>query len=135
MRGNAPFAIVNPVMVTVTPLLTSKTPTWLPPLTVTFEAPGPVITTGTLVLVRLSDPRLVESVMVWGWAKTPLVSNRIVSGVAGLGLRFALLLLTLLLAQFTAERSVPTSLESAADVTRYDELASNAPMSGAVPAL
>ena len=86
------------------------------------------------MLVRSSVPRPGESVIVWGVLKVPLVSKTIVLGAVGLGERLAGLLLVLTLAQPTAVRRVPTSLESAAVVTRYDELASKAPMSSASPA-
>src|SRR5579871_3919726 len=131
-----PWVIVMPEIVAVTLEFTWKTRAALLPLTVRAlppVTPGPLIDSGTVVLDSVSWP--MPSVMVWGMAKTPVVSN-----ITRLGVLFGTSGLLLKLAHSMASRSVPTLDESPMPpmkfaVTMLSELASQAPISGAVPAL
>src|SRR5262249_37552751 len=64
-----------------------------------------------------------------------LTPNRIVFGAALVPALAGLLLATDAVSHVIAVRRVPTDRSSADEVTRYDEVASNAPISGAFPAL
>ena len=79
--------------------------------------PGPSMVIGAAVSVKASVPSV--RVMVWGTLNAPLVSKTMVIGLVPV----------LTLAKLMADRNVPGMVESAAVVTRYEELASKAPMS------
>ncbi len=111
----------------VTPLATFNTPTRLLPLIVTPDALDPSMASGVATLVKSNgEVRLI----VCGVANVLLEKTMVLGALPGLaGLTF-----TLMLAQATAAVIVPTSGPRVVVVTRYDELASNAPMLGLAPA-
>src|SRR5579871_1807224 len=141
LKPDRPWVMVMPEMLAVTSSLIENTTLLLLPLSVRAlgpVTPGPMIVSGTLVLYSLrnvKDP-LMARVMVCGVEKTPVVSN-----MTTLGVLLGTSGLLLLLAHSIASRSVPIFEESPTRppmklaVTILSELASQAPMSGIVPAL
>ena len=132
--ADTPPEMVRPVRLAVTPDSTVKTlksvPSALLRATVRLATPVPAIDSGVAVLLSSRVPCV--SVIVCGVAKVPAVSKMTVLGAGEATLAGLALVLTF--AQPTAARRVPTSVVSAVLVTRYEELASYAPMSTVVPA-
>ncbi len=80
---NAPFEMVTPVMLAVTPVPTENTSTVLLPLTVRRLAPGPSITSGPAVSDSVS---VLESLMVCAEPKTIGSNSMTLPSVFGLAL-------------------------------------------------
>ena len=113
-----PWDNVTPVMVAVTPLLTTSTPTRLLPLIVNPDVEDPSIASG-VAMVLLKTNGAIRLIVV-GVENTLDEKTTVLAALPGLaGLTF-----TLTLAQFTAVVIVPTSGPREVVVTRYDELAS-----------